>query len=390
MSALRTIRLVAIRDFQERLRSRAFQISTAFTLLFVVAIVLVPAFFSGRSVHWEIGVVGLDADRLAAAVGAAAPDNAVVKATTYPDEDAAIAALDDGDVDVVATPERVVVTPSTPTALSGALAGAIGLERLVSRAAELGVDPDALASLLAETHVPVEQVSPATAADAEHLAAAFFASVLLFIAIVTYGQWILLGVVEEKANRVVEVVLGAVRPRHLLTGKIIGIGLLGLVQLAILAGAAAIAGAAAGTSPIPAGFGAIVGTVTLWFVLGYALYATAYAAAGSLVSRTEDAQNVAFPLTLVLMVGYFAAAFSLGGPGVVVRIASFVPVWAPVTMPVRMVAGTAAPWEVLISVALTLATIYLLTRMAGRLYRGGLLRTRAKAGLREAWASGGR
>src|SRR4029078_13310332 len=110
---------------------------------------------------------------------------------------------------------------------------------------------------------------------------AYTGSLLLFFSLAVYGQWVLAGVVEEKNNRVVELVLSTVRPRHLLAGKVIGIGLLGLAQLAIVAGLAA-GLLAAGVFDAPASLGTSVALVVPWFALGFALYAVAFAAAGAL------------------------------------------------------------------------------------------------------------
>lgn len=128
-----------------------------------------------------------------------------------------------------------------------------------------------------------------------------------------------------------------------------------------------------------------MGAVFVWFILGFAFFATAYAAAGSLVSRQEEAQNAAFPLTILLMVGYFVASFSLSGENTVLRVASLLPPFAPMTMPLRMATGEAALWEIGLSMALMVAAIYLLVRLAGKIYSGGLLHTGAKVKLRDAW-----
>ena len=114
------------------------------------------------------------------------------------------------------------------------------------------------------------------------------APLLLLTSLAVYGQWVVAGVVEEKNNRVVELILSTVRPRHLLAGKVIGIGLLGLAQLALVAGLAAVL-LAAGVFDAPPSLGGSVALVIPWFALGFALYAVAYAAAGALApdSRTR-------------------------------------------------------------------------------------------------------
>ena len=145
--------------------------------------------------------------------------------------------------------------------------------------------------------------------DAE-VAVALFGSVLLLVSLAVYGQWVLVGVVEEKSNRVVELILSTVRPRHLLAGKVIGIGLLGLAQLALVAGLAATL-LAAGAFDAPAALGGSVALVVPWFALGFALYAVAFAAAGALASRQQDASTAGQPVTLTLVAAYFAGYVAL-------------------------------------------------------------------------------
>ena len=123
-------------------------------------------------------------------------------------------------------------------------------------------------------------------------------TILLFVAIVTYGNLVLTGVVEEKSSRVVEVLLARMPARNLLAGKVAGIGLLGLAQFAVTALAALVAAMVVDSVDVPAVSGGVLAWVVVWFVLGYALYAMAYGALGSLASRTEDAQSVAGPVEL--------------------------------------------------------------------------------------------
>ena len=134
---------------------------------------------------------------------------------------------------------------------------------------------------------------------------AYAGSLLLLMSLAVYGQWVITGVVEEKNNRVVELILSTVRPRHLLAGKVIGIGLLGLAQLALVAGLAA-ALLVAGVFDAPAELGGSIALVIPWFALGFALYAVAYAAAGALASRQQNAETAGQPVTYTLLAVYFA------------------------------------------------------------------------------------
>jgi ABC-2 type transport system permease protein len=122
-----------------------------------------------------------------------------------------------------------------------------------------------------------------------------------------------------------------------------------------------------------------------WFVLGFAFYASLFAMAGAVASRVEELQNTTAPITFVLMGGYLAAIFAAGDPGgTLARVTSYLPPAAPMVMPIRMAAGEAAPWELVASVAVVLASVAVVVRIAGRVYAGGALRTRRRVKLREA------
>jgi ABC-2 type transport system permease protein len=134
--------------------------------------------------------------------------------------------------------------------------------------------------------------------------AAWATGVLLMISLGLYGTAVATGVAQEKTSRMAEVLLAAVRPSQLLAGKVLGIGVCGVGQLAIVVVAGLIANAAVQSAEIPATVWVLLPTVLLWFVLGYALYSFAYAAAGALVGRQEDVQFVSLPFGLPIFGGY--------------------------------------------------------------------------------------
>jgi ABC-2 type transport system permease protein len=212
----------------------------------------------------------------------------------------------------------------------------------------------------------------------------FLGVVILFMAIIMTGQVILLGVAEEKNSRVAEVVLGAMRPRLLLTGKVASIGLLGLFEVLLTGALVLLAGSVFDTFELPDATGGAVAIVVLWFVLGFGFYATVYGAAGALVARHQNAANAAGPINIVLMVGYFiGVASTASADNPVVRIAAVLPPLAPVTMPLRMIAGEVTVVEIVASIVLIVAAAYGLMLLAERVYSGGLLRG-GKVGVRDA------
>ena len=210
---------------------------------------------------------------------------------------------------------------------------------------------------------------------------------LSFLTLVFYGLWVASGVVAEKANRVMELLISAATAPQLVTGKITGIGLAGLTQVGLVLAPAlltllasdriaeAVLGPAAGTaSSLAALSPGLLLAFLVYFVLGFALYAALYAGAGSLLSRAEDLQIVALPLSIPAIAGYLPAVLALsGGTSTFIRVASFVPLWSPFVMMARLSVGTVEPWELGLSVGLLAATVPLVTWLAIRVFRAGVV-----------------
>jgi ABC-2 type transport system permease protein len=384
------IALVTAREFSTRIRSKVFLISTAVILIIVAAAVILPGLIGSddSTVRYEIGIVGSMPTALAPALeNILIDEDVVVNARAFGTRDKAETAMEDGEIDAIVVDGSIAVVENRGSRLAVALAAALTAIDVTERAEELGIDPMELAALLSPD-VEVVERDPAKPEEEADAIVAFFGIIILFIAVVNYGQFVLMGVVEEKSSRVVEVVLGAIRPHQLLFGKIFGIGALGLVQLLLVGSVVVGLGMAGGDIELPEATFAAIGAVILWFILGFVFYAAGYAATGALVSRQEEAGSASFPLTFVLMIGYFlSSALWMTPESGLLRIFSFIPPFAPVTMPVRMVAGVAPFWEVAASVGLMLVGTYLVVRLAGRVYAGGLLRVGRKLKWREAWRS---
>ena len=223
----------------------------------------------------------------------------------------------------------------------------------------------------------------------------FGLSIAIFMAIILYGTWIAYGVAEEKSSRVMEIILAAATPFQLLAGKVIGIGALALLQyvivalpmLIVLTFQSQISGLILGADPAPANpaapsliSGLSVGTVLTFgvmLVLGFAVYASLYAGAASLVSRQEDINQIVAPLTLVSVAGYLVSTYA--GTGLIpidspiVVVLSYVPLFSPYLMLTRLSSGTAGPLEVVVAIVLLALTVPVALWIAARLYRTGVL-----------------
>jgi ABC-2 type transport system permease protein len=376
MTAWRAIKLVARREMTERLRSKAFIASTVVMLVVVGGSAGLQGALSKKPTY-RVAVTAPAPPGLAAALQRAAKpfDEAKVRLRVVASPAAGREMLEAKQVDALLL---------------------LSQDRLLFR-----TDVDAKAAAVADIAVrairnrlpPAPELTTATlhasdgneATDAETLVAMAGAGLLLF-SLAIYGQWVVTGVVEERSSRVVEVILSAVRPRHLLAGKVIGIGLLGLAQLTLTAGLAAVM-LAAGVFDAPARLGGSVALVIPWFALGFALYATAYATAGALASREQNADTAAQPVTYTLLAVYFLGYMTLSADmnGLLANLLTVFPLTAPLVLPARSVLVGVPLWEHVLAVALVLGLIYVLVRFAGRVYAHGLLHGGPRIGFRAAW-----
>lgn len=245
--------------------------------------------------------------------------------------------------------------------------------------AELGVEPDQAEQAL--TPQPLDQQFLDADAEEEDVqrGVAIVGVVVLFGQLIVYSNWVALGVVEEKSSRVVELLLATLRPVQLLAGKILGIGLLALAQLVLVVAAGLGTVLLTGSFTIPAqAYGTVV-QVFGWFILAYAFYAAAYAAAGSLVSRQEEVSNVTGPMSIVLMGGYFAAFPAVQNPdSAFARTLSYLPPFSAMTMPARSADDSVAWWEIGLAVLLMVVATIALVWLSARIYSGAVLRTGAR------------
>ena len=382
-------RLVAVRDFWVRLRERSFLISTLLNIGVISVLVLANAGGGfGAAPAFDLGVVGGPAEVAIAhdASSLGARGSMTIRVRAFPDPAQADTALRDGTVDAVLT----------ETTLTGLETVDQTLEALVQTSAHQA----AVDKVFAEHHVP-QQERDAASIDAPlavgvlqppppdrqaNARIAFIGVLLLYGQLFGYGLWVATGVIEEKSSRIVEMLLSAIRPRQLLAGKIIGIGVLGLAQLITIAGFAIVLALATG---VEFGTGTAIWAALLvigWFILGYAFYASLFAAAGSLVTRMEELQNVIVPINLTILVSFIISISSLQDPNSTIAVvASILPVSAALAMPVRIVLGAATGWQIALSLTLLIGSAVALVPVGGRLYEGAVLRTGSRVKLRDAW-----
>lgn len=401
MSGFAGLRQVALRELTERARSKAYLITSAILLLLVVALVVVPQLFGEETEELQLGTLGSGNEVIVAAAESLAnaddePDAAPsvsIEVTEFTSRDAAVAALEANEVEAVLVDGEELILEragsffgdSSLSSLLQRAAATVALEEIVTEEGETATD---VIELMTSDTLTTTTLTDEGIDDESRGVVAYAGLLLLYGAILLYGSWILTGITEEKTNRVVEVLLSTIRPWQLLGGKILGIGALGIGQFAGTVVAALIAIEVTGVFDLPTLDLGTAFTLVVWFVVGFLLFAVMFGAAGSLVSRSEDAQTVAFPMSMVAVVGFFLSIVSLGDPeGVAAIVGTFVPLTAPFVVPVRSALAAIPAWQYVISVLLTIGTIIALVFVGGRIYAGALLRYGGRVGVREAWRS---
>jgi ABC-2 type transport system permease protein len=377
---------VAVRELTERLRDRSFWVSTVITLVILGVVLFMPRLLGGDDTY-HVAYAGAHSEQVAAAVDAQAGElGLTVEQASYPDEAAARTAIDDGDLDVYVTARDVVVKEELDDQLGLVVQTA---HRQVVAADQLraaGLDPTAVQAAQNVPPLTVDALSPPDPKADQRGQVAFVGAILLYGQIIGYCMWVAFGIVEEKASRVVELILSAISTKALLAGKIVGIGLLGFLQLALIAALGLFLGNATGMLDVTTDLMVPVGYVMLWFVLGYCLYSAVFAASAARVSRQEELQNVIGPASMLLMASFFATFYVNFNPdSLVSRLLGVIPPFSALCAPVRMARGTAPWWETGLALGLMLAAIGLLIVMGARIYEGAILRMGAKISVREAW-----
>jgi ABC-2 type transport system permease protein len=388
--------LVAAREMRERFRGRIFRVGTLVVLAGVAAAIVIPTLDKGTSQPQTVGLVGSLPAPLRASVVSAAHSAGTTVHFVSVNEATAYAELRSGQLDlaIVAGRELVVDKPiastdtSTTAELVQAVASQLGIAEAVAAAHLTAAQSSALAGAGA---LPVRSLQPGKAKGAAH-STSLIGLILIFVMLSQYNTWTLIGVLEEKSSRVIEVLLATVRPIQLLTGKVLGIGLVAFAQASlIVAFALALAKSVGsdllhGTAPVE-----VVSTLA-WLLLGYAFYCWVYAAAGSLAQRQDQVQSLAFPLSLPIIFGYIMSltAVGSGSPSTLFKVLAYLPPTAPFAMPVLVGLDAVTWWEFGASVLISLVCTVGVARLATSIYRRAILRTGARVKLREVVTSGAR
>lgn len=389
--ATRTIYLIARREVNSRLRTRSFVVSTIVSLVVLIGFVLTQSTLFDEEHTTRVGLNGQSI-----AIAGPLKDDArqlghAVDTTEVTDRAAGREMVADGELDALVSGApaelSVLVRGDLDPDLRNVLNGLVRQQVLSGLLASVeDLNSAEVLDTMAKAGVRVESLEPTDPQHDQRLALALIIVALLYLSLLLYGSMVAQGVVEEKSSRVVELLLATVRPWQLLSGKVLGLGLVGLIQLfaigvvglllAIVTGVVTISGTAIGT----------LAWGLLWYLLGYLLYATVFAAVGSLVSRQEDVQSVLMPITMVLVVAFVLgfAVISRSPGGTTATVLSLLPPLSPILMPGRIALAAAPLWQVALAIVLTLATVVLLARFGGVVYRNSVLHMGPRLRLRDA------
>jgi ABC-2 type transport system permease protein len=391
MSRWAAIKLVIRREVVERIRERAFLYSTGVSLLLIAGVAVLPALIGTDDGGYDVGFVGSTSTEIqeAAADPTLSAVDVVVTAKEYDDRAAAEAGLEAGEIDAaVVNGEELIGNEEVPPELQTFLQEVASRVRLLEALNEAGLSTAQIQDIVNPAPLEVTALDPPDEDQAEKSGLAYIGAIILFSQVFGYGYWVAMGVVEEKSSRVVEVILAKIRPAQLLAGKVIGIGLLGLLQLVLIVVVGLTIAVVTGSIELPSGTTGIIALVVVWFLLGYAFYSSAFAVSGALVSRVEELQSSTAPMSMIIFASFFVGITATDNPdSTLATVASYLPPSAPLTMPQRAALGDVSSVEILLSMAITLVAAAALIPIAGRLYSGGILRTGGVVKLREAWRS---
>ncbi|MEO5800446.1 MAG: ABC transporter permease [Gemmatimonadales bacterium] len=260
-----------------------------------------------------------------------------------------------------------------------------------SRLSKSGVDPALVMGAMTPADLQTTKVTDGKATGQSGQTSFFIAYIMgfiLYLGIILYGQQTMTSVIEEKTSRIMEVLASSLTPFQMLLGKVVGVGLVGLTQMTIWGGSVFLVGSnrdklasvfhvsadAIQSFPIPTMAPDLLAVFLVYFALGFLLYGALYAAIGSMVNTVQEAQQTAVFVTVVIMIGFFSVFALIKDPAGSLGVTmSFIPFFAPFVMPVRWSLASVPTSQLVLSLALMVIGLLACVWLAGRIYRTGIL-----------------
>lgn len=376
--------IVTQREILVKLRDRNFLISTAIMIAVIAISLSVSGFLAGRTTTVQVAATGPDAAQVIRAAGTIAEGKKVAFSTTVVQDEAAVdQRVRAGTADVGLAPDGAggwkLIGKNARNDNAATYIGAAVQQLTVQRnALAAGTSIAQLSKGGTVSYALLETGAP-DAGLAKIVSIVF--AVLFYISSVLFGMSIAQSVVEEKQNRIVEILASAIPVRQLLIGKVVGNTIMAFGQLVIFVGAGLIGLSAIGKGGQISQIAGAAGWFIVFFVVGFLALAGLWAVAGALATRSEDLQSTSTPLTMVMMMVMFLGIFLTGTAH---TIASYVPIVSIVAMPGRLAEGAAHWWEPLPALILMVAATYGIVLAAEKIYRRSLMQTQGRLSIREA------
>ncbi len=397
-------------EFKLAAANKTFVVLTILGPFLILAITVLPGLLSMNpktlSGGTPIAVSGGDAAGLAAleAVAANAGRSLVVMSVDADDARSAAKAkvLDESYAALILLPADWIdagVTLYTKTGtdafLYGAVREALGSVARSARAAQSGIDPELARTLVQGVDLSVRKVGGG-AVEEEHAESNFETTLftamafvmLIYMTTILYGQLIGRSVVQEKTSKTVEIMLSSLSARELMFGKILGLGIAGLLQYAVWTGMAMLLSKlvlpALGLAAPHAVSAANLGWLVLFFVLAFFLYASGYAAIGAAAEDEHHLGQLAWPLLIFLIIPLVMISSFVMNPGSGLSVAlSLFPMTSPIVMLIRILVSPPPLWQIALALSLLAGTIYAMVAFAARIFRVGMLMTGKRATFKE-------
>lgn len=390
VAPMRGVMLVACREILTEVRQKSFLWGLAIMVALVVAMIIGSSLLgsTGRAIFGDgsaktVAVTSAAAQAMDVPLADAAAESELEIAETQ-----VASAADGAELLRTGGADELVLTVAEAQGIQlydgagqpAALASAPGHSDLVVVGAS-GVPSDLVDALTVSPQA--FQIGPGGADDGMRYAFTLLFAIAFMMGTLGYCQRIAQVVVEEKASRIVEILLATVTPKVIMAGKVIGNSILALGQMAILALAAAAAMAATGQLPMLAMILPAMLVFSAFYVIGFVMLAALYAGAGALVSRQEEVASATMPLMMLIMLPYMGTMFLNGNPGAMTAM-SYIPFSSPIAMPVRMIMGEALWWEPLVALAILVAATVAAIWVGARIYENSILRMGGKVKLADA------
>ena len=398
------------REYLQRVRSKWFVIGTVGGPLIMAGMILVPIYFAERGQDAERTIAVVDGtnvlyDRIAPDLESAgwtvSEERWHADVVTELRERA-----DEGEIGgflmvdelTLESGEATLYVSSRPSPIRQlSMRTVIGRAALEYQLEQTGVD---VAAMLEGGELRRERLSEdGSGASEPEFLVAYIGSLFLYMTLLLYAVAVLRATLEEKTNRIVEVIISSMKPWHLMLGKIVGVGAVGLTQMAVWAGALALfvvsgipmlaaanpeAGLSALGEILPSA--GLIGIFVGFFLFGYFMYSGLYAAVGAMCNTDEEAQQAQLPLIMLLVIPLLMVTSVIQDPNsAMATVLSLIPPFTPMLMWSRIVSGGAPAWQVGLSFVLMFLAILAIAWVAGRIYKVGILMAGKRPTLPEVW-----